>query len=79
MDYEHGRLLELLTISNKSVEFVWWLLLETWQASQKLQSRVAKTYGILDNWLQEEKCSFSNIVFSQITANLGIFVLVIRW
>jgi hypothetical protein len=29
VDYEHGRLLELLTVSNKSVEYVWWLVLET--------------------------------------------------
>ena len=32
MDCEHGRLLEFLTMSNKSVEFVWWVVLEKWQA-----------------------------------------------
>jgi hypothetical protein len=44
----------------------------------KIASRISKTYGILDNGLQEEKCLFNNVVFSQITANLGIFMLVIR-
>jgi hypothetical protein len=79
VDYERGRLLELLKMFRHTSGICVVTRGETWQASRTWRSRVFKTYGILDTGLREEKCLYSDIVFSHITASLGMFVLVIRW